>query len=88
MQRTAMLTDELNKLIECIQLQVNRKTIAFSDIEHTASSLIINDEFDSLPDDVRGELFFLDNCEFEKLSASQLTASISVFKKYLKRGLN
>ena len=53
-----MLTDELNKLIECIQLQVNRKTIAFSDIEHTASSLIINDEFDSLPDDVRGELFF------------------------------
>lgn len=76
MQSTAMLTDELNKLIECIQLQVNRKTIAFSDIEHTASSLIINDEFDSLPDDVRGELFFLDNCEFEKLSASQLTASI------------
>ena len=46
MQRTAMLTDELNKLIECIQLQVNRKTIAFSDIEHTASSLIINDEFE------------------------------------------
>lgn len=85
MQRTAMLTDELNKLIECIQLQVNRKTIAFSDIEHTASSLIINDEFDSLPDDVRGELFFLDNCEFEKLSASQLTASINVFKKYLSR---
>ena len=76
MQRTAMLTDELNKLIECIQLQVNRKTIAFSDIEHTASSLIINDEFDSLPDDVQSELFFLDNCEFEKLSASQLTASI------------
>ena len=87
MQRTAMLTDELNKLIECIQLQVNRKTIAFSDIEHTASSLIINDEFDSLPDDVRGELFFLDNCEFEKLSASQLTASINVFKKYLSKGL-
>ena len=76
MQRTAMLTDELNKLIECIQLQINRKTIAFSGSEHTASSLIINDEFDSLPDDVRGELFFLDNCEFEKLSASQLTASI------------
>ena len=82
-----MLTDELNKLIECIQLQVNRKTIAFSDIEHTASSLIINDEFDSLPDDVRGELFFLDNCEFEKPSASQLTASINVFKKYLSKGL-
>lgn len=87
MQRTAMLTDELNKLIECIQLQVNRKTIAFSDIEHTASSLIINDEFDSLPDDVQSELFFLDNCEFEKPSASQLAASINVFKKYLSKGL-
>ena len=84
----AMLTNGLNKLIECLQLQVNCKTIAFSDIEHAASSLIINDEFDSLPDDVRGELFFLDNCEFEKPSASQLTASISVFKKYLSRGLN
>ncbi len=83
-----MLTNELNKLIECLQLQVNCKTIAFSDIEHAASSLIINDEFDSLPDDVQSELFFLDNCEFEKPSASQLTASISVFKKYLKRGLN
>ena len=88
MQRTAMLTDELNKLIECIQLQVNRKTIAFSDIEHTASSLIINDEFDSLPDDVRGELFFLDNCELEKPTASQLTASINVFKKYLSKRLS
>ena len=53
-----MLTNELNKLIECLQLQVNCKTIAFSDIEHAASSLTINDEFDSLPDDVRGELFF------------------------------
>ncbi len=83
-----MLTNELNKLIECLQLQVNCKTIAFSDIEHAASSLIINDEFDSLLDDVQGELFLLDNCEFEKPSASQLTASISVFKKYLKRGLN
>ena len=85
MQRKAMLTDELNKRMESIQLQVNRKTIAFSDIEDTASSLIINDEFDSLPDDVRGELFFLDNCEFEKPSASQLAASINVFKKYLSR---
>ena len=83
-----MLTNELNKLIECLQLQVNCKPIAFSDIEHAASSLIINDEFDSLPDDVQSELFFLDNCEFEKPSASQLTASISVFKKYLSRGLN
>ena len=45
----AMLTNGLNKLIECLQLQVNCKTIAFSDIEHAASSLIINDEFDSLP---------------------------------------
>ena len=83
-----MLTDELNKLIECIQLQVNRKTIAFSDIEHTASSLIINDEFDSLPDDVQSELFFLDNCELEKPTASQLTASINVFKKYLSKRLS
>ncbi len=83
-----MLTNELNKLIECLQLQVNCKTIAFSDIEHAASSLTINDEFDSLPDDVQSELFFLDNCELEKPTASQLTASISVFKKYLSRGLN
>lgn len=83
-----MLTDELNKLIECLQLQVNCKTIAFSDIEHAASSLIINDEFDSLPDDVQSELFFLDNCELEKPTASQLTASINVFKKYLSKRLS
>lgn len=79
MQGETMLAEDIEKLIICI----NSLQKHLSDVESITSTIIVKDDFDLLPDNVQGEILFLDNYDTEQPSSAQINASVEILKAYL-----
>lgn len=79
-----MLAEDIEKLIICI----NSSQKHLSDVESITSTIIVKDDFDLLPDNVQGEILFLDNYETEQPSSAQINMSVEILKAYLESTAN
>lgn len=82
------MLEKLNQLIKAAQQQSEAEKYSFDELEEYTSSIIADDEFGSLPEDIQNELYLIDMHEIENLNPDQVMHSINLIKRYASNQLN
>ncbi len=77
------MLEKLNQLIKTAQQQSEDGKYNFDELEEYTSSIVTDDEFGTLPEDIQSELYLIDMHEIENLNPDQVMHSISLIKRYV-----
>lgn len=78
-----MLDEKLTGLVKAAKMQHTSGSLEFEELERVTSSIIAEDEFDSLPESIQDAIYFIDMHEIEAPSSSQIMQSIKKIEDFL-----